>query len=154
MLKNYNHLPYRKNIVLVILNRDNKILLISRNEDEKVWQFPQGGVKKGETLENAVLRETAEEIGTTQVRILGQSKYRHKYIWPSQVVKAYEYKYKGQSQTIWFLLFDGTDIDININKTEVGSYQWVDRKDLLDIVESKRRELAKKVDMDFDHFSV
>lgn len=150
----YGHLPYRKNILLVIFRQDKKVLLVSRADNDEIWQFPQGGVKKGETLENAVMREAAEEIGTARFRIIGKSDITHKYLWPEHVIREYyESKYKGQSQTIWFLLFEGTELDINVNKKELSSYKWTDLGEVNELIDPKRRPLAEKITEDIKKFS-
>ncbi len=50
--------------VKCILKKDNSILMI-RNAYTRInqWTFPGGGVKKGESLEEAVVREILEEVG-------------------------------------------------------------------------------------------
>ncbi len=50
--------------VRVILVQEEKILLV-RHTYQDAWYFPGGGVKRGETLEQAVRREAAEEAGVT-----------------------------------------------------------------------------------------
>lgn len=150
----YGHLPYRKNILLVIFRRDRKVLLVSRADNQEIWQFPQGGVKKGETLENAVMREAAEEIGTARFRIIGKSDITHKYLWPEHVIREYyQSKYKGQSQTIWFLLFEGTELDINVNKKELSGYQWAELDQVTTLIDVKRRPLAEKIAEDMKKMS-
>jgi putative (di)nucleoside polyphosphate hydrolase len=148
----FEHLPYRKNVALVILNRKREILLVVRAGNDEVWQFPQGGVREHESLENAVLRETAEELGISNVRILGRSSKMHEYLWPSDVVAMYDYRFKGQKQSIWFLFFEGTDFDIRIDRSEIGSYKWVLPNEVEDIIDPKRLELAKKILSDYKKF--
>lgn len=48
--------------VRVILISDGKVLLV-RHRYEDAWFLPGGGVKRGETLEQAVRREASEECG-------------------------------------------------------------------------------------------
>ena len=60
----------------------NKSLLIVRRSAEddflpNVWEFPGGGVEKGETLQQALARELKEEvnldISTAKIRLVGIS---------------------------------------------------------------------------------
>lgn len=48
----------------IILNDDNQILLV-RHSYQPHWYIPGGGVKKGETIKAALLRELKEEVGLT-----------------------------------------------------------------------------------------
>mgnify|MGYP000370573866 FL=1 len=44
---------YRENVAIVIINNDHKVLWAKRT-NENAWQFPQGGIKKNETIEGAM----------------------------------------------------------------------------------------------------
>lgn len=50
-----------------IILDSGKLLLVQRRvkEGELSWQFPAGQVEEGETLEQAAVRETLEEVGLT-----------------------------------------------------------------------------------------
>ena len=54
-------------VVAALLARDGRVLLCHRSPDRKwfpdVWDFPGGHVEAGETAEDALVREIAEEIG-------------------------------------------------------------------------------------------
>jgi len=57
-----------KNAIAVIVNEDNKILLLKRAEEKDTWMplkwaLVGGGVEKGESPEKAVKREIEEETG-------------------------------------------------------------------------------------------
>ena len=58
--------------VRLIAVRDGTVLLV-RHTYQSQWYLPGGGVKRGETLEQAVRREAAEEVAATlgDVRLLG-----------------------------------------------------------------------------------
>jgi 8-oxo-dGTP pyrophosphatase MutT (NUDIX family) len=50
--------------VRVLMVRDGRVLLV-RHTYQDAWYLPGGGVKRGETLEEAIRREAAEEVGAT-----------------------------------------------------------------------------------------
>ncbi len=67
--------------VRLILIDDQSVLLV-KHTYQRHWYLPGGGVKKGETLEQAARREMAEEVGATlgQLRLFGAytNFYEHK----------------------------------------------------------------------------
>mgnify|MGYP001577345480 CR=1 FL=1 len=46
----------------VVINEDKEVLLVGDKEG-KIWAFPKGHAKNGETLEQVALREVKEETG-------------------------------------------------------------------------------------------
>jgi len=123
---------YRKNIGIIILNSKNNVFWAKRvNED--AWQFPQGGVKKNESLANAMYRELAEETGLkrSNIKILARTKKWLYYDVPKKLIN-HQWKngYKGQKQ-IWFLLKligDESTIDLNnkLEKSEFDDWIWLE----------------------------
>ncbi len=63
---------YRPNVGIILCN-DHGQVLWARRIGQDAWQFPQGGIKEGETPEKALFRELQEEVGLSpqQVQILG-----------------------------------------------------------------------------------
>ena len=53
---------YRANVGIVLM-RDNGEVFLGRRVGGRGWQFPQGGVRHGEPVEQALYRELREEIG-------------------------------------------------------------------------------------------
>jgi 8-oxo-dGTP pyrophosphatase MutT (NUDIX family) len=53
---------FRPEAVGCIISPDKKLLLLYK-EEHKLWQLPQGGIENGETVEQALKRELAEELG-------------------------------------------------------------------------------------------
>ena len=53
---------FRPNVGIILLNARNEVFWGKRVK-EHAWQFPQGGIKPGETPEDAMYRELEEETG-------------------------------------------------------------------------------------------
>jgi len=58
----------KKNVKVILINPEGKIFLLHREDIPKLverntWSFVGGGVEEGETPEEALIRETKEEIG-------------------------------------------------------------------------------------------
>ncbi|WP_028450054.1 MULTISPECIES: RNA pyrophosphohydrolase [Chitinibacter] len=120
---------YRPNVGIIILNRQNQVFWGKRVREHS-WQFPQGGIKQGETPEQAMYRELAEEVGLLpeHVEIVGRTRDWVKYDVPTNWVRReWRGTYKGQKQ-IWFLLrLVGRDSDVCLRKTahpEFDAWRW------------------------------
>lgn len=120
---------YRENVGIVICNDQRKVLW-ARRTGEEAWQFPQGGINKEESAEEAMYRELKEEVGLDphNVEILARTKGWLKYDVPkSWIRRDCRDRYRGQKQ-IWFLLrFTGKDSDVflkNTEKPEFDDWRW------------------------------
>lgn len=139
---------YRENVAIIILNDDQKVLWAKRS-NENAWQFPQGGIKSNEKIEEAMYRELKEEVGIKKekVEILGRTNDWLYYDVPKNWIRKDNNLYKGQKQ-IWFLLkFLGNENDIflkNSPKPEFDSYDWIDYWAANDEVVDFKREVYSK----------
>ena len=71
MKKEYEKLPLRSGVGIVVLNKENKIFVAKRIDNPKnFWQMPQGGVDKNEDYFAAALRELKEETSIVSVNPL------------------------------------------------------------------------------------
>jgi putative (di)nucleoside polyphosphate hydrolase len=146
-------LPYRQGVGLVLFNTAGQVFAARRiDTDGLAWQMPQGGIDKGETPEQAALRELEEEIGTAKAEIIGQSQDWLTYDLPDHLVgKVWKGKYRGQKQKWFALRFTGQDADIDINTEhpEFCEWRWVAFDDLVELIVPFKRDLYRAVVAEF-----
>ncbi|MEN9465644.1 MAG: hypothetical protein RL217_1825 [Pseudomonadota bacterium] len=121
---------YRPNVGIILCNDVGQVLW-ARRIGQNAWQFPQGGIKEGETPEAALFRELYEEIGLAehQVEVLACTKGWLRYRLPKRMVRyGSQPVCIGQKQK-WFLLkllSDDTSINVSANhKPEFDGWNWV-----------------------------
>jgi putative (di)nucleoside polyphosphate hydrolase len=122
---------FRPNVGIILLNHRNQVFWGKRIRTHS-WQFPQGGIKHGESPEQAMFRELHEEVGLLpdHVRIVARTRDWLRYEVPNHFIrKDARGHYKGQKQ-IWFLLqLMGRDTDMNLrasNHPEFDAWRWHD----------------------------
>ena len=120
---------YRPNVGIIILNLKNEVFWGKRVKEHS-WQFPQGGIKPGETPEQAMYRELLEEVGLNpeHVKIIGRTRDWLRYEVPlNWVKKEWRGAYRGQKQ-IWYLLrLVGRDCDVKLrafHHPEFDAWCW------------------------------
>ncbi|UXY16216.1 RNA pyrophosphohydrolase [Chitiniphilus purpureus] len=120
---------YRPNVGIILLNQADQVFWGKRVREHS-WQFPQGGIKQGESPEQAMYRELMEEVGLEpqHVRIVGRTRDWLKYDVPANWVRReWRGTYKGQKQ-IWFLLrLVGRDSDVCLRRSshpEFDAWRW------------------------------
>jgi putative (di)nucleoside polyphosphate hydrolase len=142
-------LPYRPCVGIMLFNADGKVFVGNRlDQTVESWQMPQGGIDKGETPKEAVLRELKEEIGTKKAEIIAEMDDWVTYDLPEHLVGiAFHGKYKGQRQKWFALRFTGkdSDIDLTAHDPEFSSYRWVSLEELPDLIVSFKRETYRSV---------
>ena len=135
---------FRPNVGIVLLNARNQVFWGKRIRTHS-WQFPQGGIKHGETPEQAMFRELHEEVGLRQeqVRIVGRTRDWLRYEVPDHYIRREARgHYRGQKQ-IWYLLqLTAHDSDMNLRATdhpEFDAWRWNEYWVPLDaVIEFKR----------------
>ncbi|HVK55782.1 MAG TPA: RNA pyrophosphohydrolase [Burkholderiales bacterium] len=140
---------YRPNVGIVICNAKNQVFWGKRIR-EHAWQFPQGGIKAGETPLEAMYRELKEETGLdpNHVKVLGRTREWLHYDVPSHWVRReWRGAYKGQKQ-IWFLLrLVGRDWDVCLRASghpEFDAWCWHDYWVPLESVIEFKREVYRQ----------
>ncbi|WP_185081202.1 RNA pyrophosphohydrolase, partial [Neisseria meningitidis] len=96
---------YRPNVGIILTNNRDEVFWGKRVREHS-WQFPQGGIKPGESPETAMYRELYEEVGLLpqHVKIVGRTRDWLRYDVPNNWVRReWRGSYRGQKQ-IWYLL--------------------------------------------------
>ena len=139
---------FRPNVGIVLLNHRNEVFWGKRLRTHS-WQFPQGGIKYGETPEQAMYRELHEEVGLLpdHVRIIARTRDWLRYEVPDRFIRRESRgHYKGQKQ-IWFLLqLTGRDSDMNLRATshpEFDAWRWHEYWIPLEVVIDFKRDVYK-----------
>ncbi|MHB1566891.1 MAG: RNA pyrophosphohydrolase [Acidiferrobacter sp.] len=122
---------YRPNVGIILANPGGQVLWAHRCRGDG-WQFPQGGVKPKETIEQALYRELYEEVGLVErhVRVCGRTRNWLRYDIPGEYRRAVgSRRFRGQKQ-VWFLLrLIGEDSDMRLDLSrspEFDAWRWVE----------------------------
>jgi len=141
---------YRANVGIVIMNAERHVFLGGRAR-ARGWQFPQGGIRRGERPEQALYRELAEEVGLgrDQVREVARTRSWLRYRLPPQFIRRDSSPLCiGQKQR-WFLLrleadesalrFDSTE-----QPAEFDRWRWAGWWEAVhDVIYFKRRVYSR-----------
>ena len=122
---------FRANVGIVLMRGAGEVFL-GRRTGGRGWQFPQGGVRRGEELEQALYRELHEEVGLTRgdVELVGGTADWVRYRLPPRYVRRNRRPMCiGQKQR-WFLLRlrrpDATFVFDSTNEPEFDQWRWSD----------------------------
>ena len=140
---------FRANVGIILVNAENKLLLGGR-VGAKGWQFPQGGMLRGEEPEQAMYRELREEVGLEpgDVELLGVTSDWLRYRLPDKYIRKHSKPLcVGQKQR-WFLLRltaedDAVNLDLN-HKPEFDHWRWVSYWYPLNQVVSFKRDVYRR----------
>ena len=155
---------YRPNVAIIILNKAGQILWCKR-KDGNGWQFPQGGLDKGESPLEAIYRETREEVGLERkdIRIIKETQEWFNYKVPEDRLPKYfrfkNSKFIGQTQK-WFLAeILCEDYRINLNASSpiefvdwTWSSYWHPLNGGVDFKKDTYRKVLKSFLPDYNYF--
>ena len=131
-------LPLRSGVGIVVLNKENKVFVAKRIDNQKnFWQMPQGGVNKGEDYLDAAYRELEEETSINNVELIKELDGLISYELPKNLLGIiWKGKYRGQEQKWFVMRFLGQDNQINIKtaQPEFSEWKWIELEKITDLV--------------------
>jgi putative (di)nucleoside polyphosphate hydrolase len=122
---------FRPNVGMIVARADGRVLWAKR-VGQDAWQFPQGGIRRGEAPEQALYRELEEELGLRpeHVEHLGVTRDWLRYRLPQHLIRRGRRPLCiGQKQK-WFLLrMRADDAAVRFDtgqRPEFDAWRWVD----------------------------
>ena len=142
---------YRAGVGAVITDGNGRVLALERSDFRGAWQLPQGGLKRGETVLQGVIREIEEETGIKGRALKLLARY------PELLV--YELPMKAQSkktgmgqvqQWFFFALKKPPAKGVKPPKGEFRDARWVPMSKVVSGAPAFRKSVYKKLS---EHFA-
>jgi putative (di)nucleoside polyphosphate hydrolase len=162
----YEDLPYRPCVAVMLLDRRGLVFIGRRTDgpehvdETHVWQMPQGGLDPDEDPWRAALRELYEETNVSSVEKLAESRNWYTYDIPRKIVgKAWQGKYRGQTQKWYALRFTGKETEIDVanpaggHEPEFAEWRWEKAARLPELVVPFKRKVYEQVIEEFREFA-
>ena len=122
---------YRPNVGIILTKGDGRLFWAKR-AGQSSWQFPQGGIREHESLEEAMFRELHEETGLLpeHVQVMGCTRRWLRYRLPKHLIRHRSSPVCiGQKQRWFMLRMVGADACVRLDltdKPEFDNWRWVD----------------------------
>ena len=145
---------FRSNVAIVISNGQGKLFWAKRL-GQNAWQFPQGGLDKGESAEEALYRELYEEVGleSSDVKIIQRTKKWLRYHIPAQMQRKHSKPLCiGQKQKWFYLELTGEASKVRFDATgtpEFDGWEWVNYWYPINSVVSFKRNVYRNALLEF-----
>jgi len=162
-------LPLRPCAGVVLFNAEGRVWVGRRRPkwacypqdyiEDYIWQFPQGGISKGERPLTAAIRELHEETGVSSVTLLAEFPGWLGYELPRDLIGvAIKGRYAGQRLRWFAMRFEGTDDEIDIigngtMKPEFDDWRWASLEEVPGLAVAFKRPVYEAVAEQFAEFA-
>lgn len=123
-------------VIVILKEKQNKFLMLEREETKNDWTFAKGHAEEGETPKETAMRELEEETGIKEIEILDLPLIHEEY----EIVSHSEKRLKINDYFIGFV----KDKDVKIEKKEIQSYKWVTFEEALNSFQHESRKQVLK----------
>lgn len=143
-------LHLRENVAGILRDAAGRILIGERIDVRGAWQFPQGGVDPGETLEQALAREMSEELSLLpgEYRVI-ERKGPYRYLYGNGTTKK---GFHGKMQHFFLaeFLVPKPTIDVRTKHPEFRGTRWIRPEEFRrSWLPEMKRDLYREVFRDF-----
>ena len=157
MKENFDKLPLRNGVGIVLLNSKNKVFVAKRIDNpNNFWQMPQGGINNGENYYEAALRELNEETSVKSVVLIKEIDGFISYNLPDNLLGIiWKGRFKGQKQKWFIMRFVGKDSEININTKfpEFLEWKWIDPGLITENVVNFKLKVYEKLKLEIKNYT-
>lgn len=109
--------PKTRGVMIVLFDlSESKILLVRNTYGQKTWNLPGGGIKTGETPEQAAHRETKEEVGLQIKNMRGYGSFK----------AVHDFK----RDTMWVFSGIASSGELQVSSGEIEIAKWFRVQDL------------------------
>ena len=136
-LKNRDVLPYRQGVFGLVMDSESNFLIVQMVKyKDNEWNWLGGGVEENEDIEETLLRELKEELGSSSFKIMKKSTLINRFEWDNQMVVGQFHKrgqlYNGQEKVQFLVQFTGDKSELKSDPKELKQIAWVPREELKD----------------------
>lgn len=123
------YLPYGSYVEVYILNEKKEFVIVFSALKDRFCKVLSGGVEKGESFEEAAIREAKEEIGA-DIEILAISKYPCDFEISKKSLFNNYFKSRGGRGKIIISKIISPIENIKIQEEEISGYKWIRKEEI------------------------
>lgn len=123
------YLPYGKVVEVYVLNEKKEFVIVFSALKDRFCKVLSGGVEKGESFEEAAIREVKEEIGA-DIEILAISKYPCDFEISKESLFNNYFKSRGGKGKIIISKIVSPPENIKIQEEEISGYKWIRKEEI------------------------